>query len=94
MKFWLIAPWLPAEEMIGLASHAEEFGFEGIMGADHGFIPKEMTADYLYSEDGAPPITGDMPYPEVFTTITAMAMATTKLKPSHPVHFFPPSNPI
>jgi probable F420-dependent oxidoreductase len=94
MKFWLIAPWLPAEEMIGLARHAEEFGFEGIMGADHGFIPKEMTADYLYSEDGAPPITGDMPYPEVFTTITAMAMATTQLKLSTAVYVLPLRNPI
>ena len=94
MKFWLIAPWLAAEEMIGLARHAEEFGFEGIMGADHGFIPKTMAADYLYSDDGTPPISGDMPYPEVFTTITAMAMATTRLKFSTAVYVLPLRNPI
>ena len=94
MKFWLIAPWLPAEEMIGLARHAEEFGFEGIMGADHGFIPKVMAADYLYTEDGTPPISGEMPYPEVWTTITAMAMATTRLKFSTAVYVLPLRNPI
>ena len=94
MKFWLIAPWLSAEEMIELARHAEEFGFEGIMGADHGFIPKVMAPDYLYTDDGTPPITGDLPYPEVWTTITAMAMATTRLKFSTAVYVLPLRNPI
>jgi len=45
MKFWLIAPWLGPEEMIELARHAEALGFEGIMGADHGFVPQSMTAE-------------------------------------------------
>jgi probable F420-dependent oxidoreductase len=94
MKFWLIAPWLAAEEMIQLARHAETFGFEGIMGADHGFIPRTMAANYLYSDDGKPPISGDMPYPDVWTTIAAMAMVTTHLKFSTAVYVLPLRNPI
>lgn len=94
MKFWLIAPWLPAEEMIELARMAEEFGFEGMMGADHGFVPKTMRAGYLYSEDGRPPIHGELPYPDVWTTIAAMAMATTRLKFSTAVYVLPLRNPI
>lgn len=94
MKFWLIAPWLPAEEMIELARMAEELGFEGMMGADHGFIPEQMADAYLYTDDGRPPIHGGLPYPEVFTTLTAMAMATERLKLSCAVYVLPLRNPI
>ena len=94
MKFWLSVPWIEVEEMIELAKVAEEIGFEGIMGADHGFVAKDMAANYPYSDDGAPPITGDMPYPDVFTSITAMAMVTTKLKFSTLVYVLPLRNPI
>ena len=78
MKVWLIAPWLCAEEMVALAEHAQGLGFEGIMGADHGFIPRTMANAYLYTEDGAPPIDGVMPYPDVWTTIAAMTSVPMK----------------
>lgn len=94
MKFWLVAPWLAAEEMIELARMAEAFGFEGMMGADHGFVPRTMAAEYLYSDDGRPPIDGSKPYPDVFTTIAAMAMATTRLELSTAVYVLPLRNPI
>jgi len=94
VKFWLIAPWLSAEEMVELARIAEALGFEGMMGADHGFVPETMTAGYLYTDDGRPPIHGGLPYPEVFTTLTAMAMATTRLKLSCAVYVLPLRNPI
>jgi probable F420-dependent oxidoreductase len=94
MKFWLIAPWLAAEEMIELARTAEELGFEGIMGADHGAVPRSMSNGYLYSEDGTAPISPDMPYPEVWTTSTAMAMVTSRLKLSTAVYVLPLRQPI
>ena len=94
MKFWLIAPWVGPEEMIELARSAEALGYEGIMGADHGFVPKTMAAEYLYSDDGRPPIDGSMPYPDVWTTITAMAMATERLKLSTAVYVLPLRHPI
>jgi probable F420-dependent oxidoreductase len=80
--------------MIELARMAEEIGFEGMMGADHGFVPETMAADYLYTEDGKPPIHGGLPYPETWTTLTAMAMATTRLKLSCAVYVLPLRNPI
>ncbi len=94
MKFWLIAPWLGPEEMIELAREAEALGFEGMMGADHGFVPRRMAADYLYTDDGRPPITGDMPYPDVWTTLTAMAMETSTLKLSTAVYVLPLRHPV
>lgn len=94
MKVWLIAPWVGVEEMIELARHAEALGFEGIMGADHAFVPRAMTPGYLYSDDGRPPIDGDMPYPDVWTTIAAMACATERLKFSTAVYVLPLRNPI
>lgn len=94
MKFWLIVPWTPAEEMVELARHAESLGFEGIMGADHGFVPQSMANGYLYSDDGRPPISGEMPYPDVWTTIAAMAMVTERLKFSTAVYVLPLRNPI
>jgi len=94
MKIWIIAPWLTAEEMVELAIHADALGFEGIMGADHGFVPETMENAYLYTEDGAPPISGDMPYPDVWTTIAAMAAATKRLKFSTAVYVLPLRHPI
>ncbi len=94
MKFWLIAPWVPAEELMQLAIMAEEYGFTGIMGADHGFVPKHMEASYLYSEDGKPPISGDMPYPDVWTSLAAMAAVTKSIKLSTAVYVLPLRHPI
>lgn len=94
MNVWLIAPWLCAEEMVELAKHADDLGFEGMMGADHGFIPRNMANAYLYTEDGAPPIQGEMPYPDVWTTIAAMAAATRRLKFSTAVYVLPLRHPI
>lgn len=94
MKVWLIAPWTRGQDMVELARHAEALGFEGIMGADHAFVPQSMAAGYLYSDDGRPPIDGDMPYPDVWTTIAAMAAATERLKFSTAVYVLPLRHPI
>ena len=94
MNFWLMMPWLPVEEMLVLAPLAEQLGFEGVMGADHGFVPRSMVADYPYSDDGVPPIDGELPYPEVWTTIAAMAAVTEQIKFSTAVYVLPLRNPI
>ena len=94
MKFWLMVPWTIPEDMIEIAKKAEDFGFEGLMGADHGFIPQSMEANYPYTDDGKPPINGEMPYPEVWTTIAAMSAVTTHLKFSTAVYVLPLRNPI
>ncbi len=94
MKFWFIAPWVVPEEMIELAKHAEALGFEGLMGADHAFVPEKIGSSYLYSDDGKPPFDASMPFPEVWTTISAMAMVTTRLKFSTSIYILPLRNPV
>lgn len=94
MKVWLIAPWLFPQEMLVLAKHADALGFEGLMGADHGFIPQVMANGYPYAEDGKPPIHGAMPYPDVWSTIGAMAAVTERLKFSTAVYVLPLRHPI
>lgn len=94
MKYWLIVPWASAEDMVELAKHADALGFEGLMGADHGFVPQTMAFKYPYTEDGKPPIDGGMAYPEVWTTIAAMSMVTTRLKFSCAVYVLPLRHPV
>lgn len=94
MKYWLIVPWTPVEEMIQIARHADELGFYGLMGADHGFVPESMVSEYPYTKDGAPPIDGSMPYPEVWTSIAAMSAVTNNIKFSTAVYVLPLRNPI
>lgn len=94
MKIWLIAPWCSAEDMVELARQAECLGFEGIMGADHGFVPETMNGGYLYSKSGKPPITGDMAYPDVWATMGAMAAVTERIKLSTAVYVLPLRHPI
>ncbi len=94
MKLWLIAPWCTAEDMVALAKQAEDLGYEGVMGADHAFVPKTMAKGYLYSSDGTPPIHRDMPYPDVWTTLAAMASVTSRIKLSTAVYVLPLRHPI
>ncbi len=94
MKYWLMVPWTSAEDMIEIAVKADDMGFEGVMGADHGFVPQSMAAKYPYTGNGKPPIDGDMAYPEVWTSIAAMAAVTKKIKFSTAVYVLPLRNPI
>ena len=94
MKFWVLAPWIEAEEMIELAALAETLGFDGMTCADHAFVPRKMAALYPYSADGKPPISGELPYPDAWVTLTAMAAATKHLMLSVAVYILPLRHPI
>ena len=94
MKFWILAPWIAAEEMVELAKLAETLGFEGMTCADHAFIPREMAPLYPYSQDGTPPLSGELPYPDTWVTLSAMAAVTTRLKLSVAVYILPLRHPI
>ena len=94
MKFWLLAPWTPVEEMVELAQFAETLGFEGIMGADHAFVPENMAPNYPYANDGKAPIHAALAYPDVWTTLTAIAAVTKKLRLSTAVYVLPLRHPV
>lgn len=53
-----------------------------------------MVADYPYTDDGKPPISGDMPYPDVWTSLAAIAAVTERIKLSTAVYVLPLRHPI
>ena len=94
MKFWQVVSFSEPDQLIGIAQAAEEAGFEGVMLSDHLFFPGRLESRYPYSEDGAPGFDGTTPWPEPWTTISAMAASTTKLRFATMVYILPLRNPI
>ena len=94
MKFWILAPWVSAEELAELAVLAQQLGFHGMMGADHAFIPRKMAALYPYTADGKPYISGEMYYPDAMITSAAMLMKTSTLQVSTAVYILPLRHPV
>ena len=77
-----------------LARAAEEAGFHGVLLSDHLFFPEKLHSRYPYSPDGKPGFDGDTVFPEVWTSIAAMAAATTRLHFSTLVFVLPLRNPL
>ncbi len=92
MKFWQMVPWVETEQLVEIAKFAEAVGFHGVMNADHAIYPEMMKAPYPYSPTGKPLMSPDWPYPDCWTTIAAMATATTKLRFSTAVYVLPLRN--
>lgn len=85
---------MEAEQLMAVAQHAEELGFEGVMGADHALFPKDLKSAYPYTPDGECPVTAEMPYPDPWVSIAAMAAVTRTLKFSTSIYVLPLRNPI
>lgn len=94
MQFWQSIPFTHPDDMFVLASVAEEAGFEGIGLADHVFSPEEYTSRYPYDESGEAPFDGSTPFPEVWSTIAALAQTTTRLRFLTNVYILPLRHPI
>jgi len=94
MKFWQAITWAETDQLCAIARHAEELGFEGLMGADHALYPQEMAPDYPYSPTGRPPQTADSEYPDMWTSCAAMAAVTTRLRFTCGVYVLPLRNPV
>ena len=62
--------------------------------SDHLFFPEKLHSRYPYSPDGKPGFDGATPFPEVWTSIAAMAAATTRLHFSTMVFVLPLRNPL
>lgn len=92
MKFWQMLTWMEPEQMLDVARHAEELGFEGVMLGDHGVFPRDVKAPYPYSADGKPPMTPDSYYPDCWVSIAAMAAVTQRIKFSVSVYVLPLRN--
>jgi probable F420-dependent oxidoreductase len=94
VKFWQVLSFNEPEELVPLAQAAEQAGFHGALLSDHLFFPEELRSRYPYSPDGKPGFDGATPFPEVWTSIAAMAAATTRLHFSTMVFVLPLRNPI
>jgi probable F420-dependent oxidoreductase len=87
---WFLLPFLPPEQLITVAMHAEEVGFAGVAVADHAANPELIKTQYPYGERrGRGQI---LPSPCVM--IAAMAVATTTLRFTTWVLVVPLRHPI
>jgi probable F420-dependent oxidoreductase len=94
VKFWQVLSFTEPEQLVPLAQAAEEAGFHGALLSDHLFFPEKLHSRYPYSPDGKPGFDGSTPFPEVWTSIAAMAAATSRLHFSTMVFVLPLRNPI
>lgn len=94
MKFWQMVPYMELEQLLEVTKIAEEVGFEGVMGADHTFYPRNLQSAYPYSGDGKLFIDGDTAYPDPWVTSAAIATVTSTLKISTCVYILPLRNPV
>jgi alkanesulfonate monooxygenase SsuD/methylene tetrahydromethanopterin reductase-like flavin-dependent oxidoreductase (luciferase family) len=94
MQFWLMGALIAPEEMVEIAAAAEELGFYGVSLSDHLFVPQELSVPYPYSEDGAPPFSGETAFPDPWVTIAGMAARTSHLRFSTNVYLGPLRHPL
>jgi probable F420-dependent oxidoreductase len=94
MKFWQVVSFSEPEQLLDIARAAEEAGFHGILLSDHLFFPGRLESRYPYSEDGVPGFDGATPFPEPWTTISAMAAVTERIRFATMVYILPLRHPI
>jgi len=94
MKFWQSVSFSDPTQLTEIAKIAEEVGFEGVFVSDHLFYPEKLESKYPYSPDGTPEFVPNAAFPECWSTITAMAAVTTKLRFATLVYILPLRHPI
>lgn len=94
MKFWQSLAWTEVDQLIDVARSAEEVGFYGVLNADHLFLKKELNSKYPYTASGEMNYEPVYPFPDVWTSIAAMAAATSRLFFSSSIYVLPMRNPI
>lgn len=92
MKFWQAITWTEPEQLIEVAQHAEELGFDGLMVSDHGVFPRDIRSSYPYSADGSPPMAHDAFLPDCWAMLGALAAATSRIRLATGVYVLPLRN--
>lgn len=80
MKFWQALSFTEVDQLVDLARICEEVGFHGAFVSDHLCIPEKIASRYLYSEDGVAPFDASTEWVEPWAAISAMAVATERLR--------------
>lgn len=91
MKFWLSALELPLAEILPLARHAEELGYEGIALTDHVIEPSRVGTPY---PGGAAPWSPSGDWPDIWGALGALACGTSRLKLLSNVLILPLRHPL
>jgi len=94
VKFWQVVSFAEPEQLLGIARAAEEAGFHGLMVSDHLFFPGNLASKYPYSPDGKPAFDGTTPFPDAWTTISAMAAVTERIRFGTMVYILPLRHPL
>ena len=94
MEFFHSLSQAPTEEVVELARLAEELGFAGVTLSDHLARPVAVASRYPYAADGAMPAGRDVPYPDLWVLVGALAQATRRLRFLSSVYVLPLRNPF
>jgi probable F420-dependent oxidoreductase len=94
LKFWQSLFLTEADQLLETAKICEEVGFDGVMVSDHLLDFERVESSYPYSPDGRPPFPEGTVWPECWSTISAMAAVTERIRFVTNVYVLPLRNPI
>jgi probable F420-dependent oxidoreductase len=94
VKFWQFLRFTAPGEFLTLATEIEKTPVFGVMLGDHSIFPEKIESHYPYSPDGQLLWDAQTPWPDVYTSIAAMAAVTTRLHFSTDVVVLPLRHPV
>jgi probable F420-dependent oxidoreductase len=92
MKFWQSLSFTEPEHLLGIARKADEVGFDGAFMSDHVWHPTRIASAYPYSPDGKPSFDENIPWPDPWVMIGALAAVTSRLRFSTATYILPLRN--
>ncbi len=93
LKFYLSGGYQLPHELVEVAVHAEEAGFDGVSLADHVFLPVQRESPYPDTPTGQPVFDDDANWPDVWVTVGALAARTKRVR-IRPMYILPLRHPI
>jgi len=94
VRFWCSVSFLDPPDMLGVARAADDYGFDGVMIADHLVFPEKLTSPYPYSDNGAPFWEAQRPWLDPWVAIGAMAAVTSRVRFSNNIYIAPARHPL
>lgn len=81
MKYWIsLVNTEEVDQFIPIAQKAEELGYEGVTLPDHLAYPAAVKTPYPYTDDGDVWWPNTNPWTDPWVTLTAMGVATSRLR--------------
>jgi probable F420-dependent oxidoreductase len=81
VKYWIsLVNTVEVDQFVEIAKKAEDLGYEGITMPDHLIYPATIETPYPYTDDGKVWWPNTNPWTDPWIALTAMGMATSRLK--------------